>query len=390
MGHRIYWCIFIFQLVFIGTTVARAQTPQPGGSNADLQLKGASPLHAPSEMVGYDRGFYITDNQSLFHLTINGMTKTRFNLQGDESVENAAGTAPVASRTYHASFTVPFARLQLSGHVFSKQLKYNLFYNFPNNKLIYAWVAWQFIPKKLVVKSGLFKRPFGRGYLTSSVKRQFIDAPLGMAGTGSDIGVELANCYTGVRGLEWAIGVFNGTKGADGDFSPNITARLGYNNGISGYAETDFEGGGFRYGVGINGSTEFDHDDNNRTVHYLGGDAAVKVHGLSASGGVYFTANAEKNIGDGFELARIGSHVQAGYLIQNKVEPVLRYGFSHARHVKDDFEQEFTGGLVLHFFPGHRFKWENDITVRHTPPVHRNAQPALTDTLFVSQLQLYF
>ena len=390
MGHKNHVSIFIFVLMYIAATVTYSQVTQAGKPSDTAGTAGAPPMLNASDVVGYNNGFFIKSNKSLFQLTINGMTKTRFNLQGDEFIETTEGGAPTAERTYHSSFSVPFARLMFSGHVFNKQLKYTLFYDFSKNKMIYAFTAWHFIPQKMVLRAGMFKRPFARAFLASSVKRQFIDTPLGLFGNGIDTGIELGNSYCKVKGLEWGIGVFNGSLGTSGDFSPNITARLGYNNGVNGYDETDFDGGDFRYGFGINAATEFDHDNNESTVHYAGADAIIKAHGLSAGGAIYLGGDAGKNMFDTLRMRRVGGHVQAGYLIEKRVEPIMRYGFSHARHVKDDVQHAFTGGITLHFIPGHRLKWENNITVHSTPIVSGEPQDALIDMLFVSQLQLYF
>ncbi|MBN2803905.1 MAG: hypothetical protein JXR91_12505 [Deltaproteobacteria bacterium] len=347
---------------------------------------------APSAKVtaGYKKGFYIHSEDSLFKLNINGMIKTRFDLFSDESiVQNAAGDSS-ADRTLHSSFDVPFARIQLSGNLFSKKLKYNFYYNLPDNKMIYAWIGWDFIPEKFVIKAGMFKRPFGRAFLTSSVKKEFIDAPLGQMGTGRDIGVELSNQFDKVKGLEWAVGVFNGENGTGGYFSPVLAGRIGFNNGIAGYSETDFEGGPFRYGIGLSASTEFDHDNNNTTTHNISADATLKIHGFNTSAGFYLQSNAQEYIGDKMNLANIGGHIQAGYLINNLIEPVARYGFLHSPHVRGDLKQQMTAGLTIHIFPGHHFKWENNVTLQKTPLQNDIPAADLWDMLFTSQLQCYF
>ncbi|MBN2526549.1 MAG: hypothetical protein JXR76_09150 [Deltaproteobacteria bacterium] len=390
MRHTTHLSIIVFVLMFTGSAVAYSQAAENGNDLNSAVSTGAPQIVSSPNLAGYDGGVHVTDKNSRFHLLINGMVKTRFDLSGDEMVQKPEGMASDVTRTFHSSFNVPFARLMFSGHVFSNKLKYTLFYDFSKNKLIYAFWAWHFIPKKLVLKAGRFKRPFARAFLASSVRRQFIDTPLGMLGHGIDVGIELGNCYSNVNGFEWAIGVFNGSPGTSGDLSPNITARLGYNNGIKGYEETDFNGGGFRYGFGISGSTEFDHDNNNATVHYAGADVIVKAHGFSANGAVYLGGSAMDTIFDESRMRHVGGHIQAGIVIGHLVEPIVRYGFTHERHVKDDVQHAFTGGVTLHFIPNHHLKWENNFTIHNTPLPDSAPQNALVDMLFVSQLQLFF
>ena len=165
---------------------------------------------------------------------------------------------------------------------------------------------------------------------------------------------------------------------------------MGYNNGILGYAHSDFEQGGFRYGVGIGASTEFDHNDTKRTQHFFNGDAAVKLHGWSMTAGFYLQAVAKRDLSEEIKLSKIGGHVQAGYLIRQLAEPIARFGFVHTRHVKDDVSQQYAAGIVFHFVPSHHLKWENNVTLHKSPPGVTLTHQTEWDVFFASQLQLYF
>ncbi|MBN2343443.1 MAG: hypothetical protein JXX29_04585 [Deltaproteobacteria bacterium] len=378
--------------------------------------------------AGYDKGFYIKSNDGNFKLVIHGMAKTRWNLLNDSYAVDDNGDIGT-NHTMRSNFSMNYARLYLTGHMFTPKLGFALYYNFPTATTVYAFASYKFIPDKLMIKVGLFKRPISRAYLASSVKRQFIDGPLGDMGGGIDLGIELSNDYTSVKGLEWAVGVFNhggsgvgapvGTNpagavtdnngyqtGIGGDFAPALVGRIGYNNGIKGYSEVDFEGGPLRFGVAFSASTEFDHDDNNVSQHYLSIDGMLKVNGLALSAAGYMQAISE----DGFwdpqansqannGLNDIGAFLQGGYLIKGRFEPMLRIGMRHDYNVDEDLRLAFTQGFGIYFFKNHSLKWENNLTqhIKVQPPgslatgtaVNGDAE-VFADLLFSSQLQFFF
>jgi hypothetical protein len=364
--------------------------------------------------AGYDKGFYIKSNDGNFKLVFHGMVKTRFDFLNDEKMVIGDTGEPGKNHTMHAAFNLPYARLYLTGHMFTPKLSYAIYYDFVKNMPIYMYAQYAFIPGTFQIKVGLFKRPISRPYLTSSVKRQFIDDSIGHLGAGLDVGVEVGNGYETAKGFAWAVGVFNGSRGgagadvngfagndngiAGGDFSPVVVGRVGYNyNGINGYSATDFEGGPLRFSVGLSLATEFDHDNNEVTTHTAGLDAILKIQGLSVSGGLFAQSQAQSFLWDTDDetaqsgLAAIASYIQAGYLIKEMIEPVARYAFQHDFRYDEDLRQQITAGLALHFIKNNAFKWENNIRLSTA------RQPDLTgeidtfkDILFSSQLQFFF
>jgi hypothetical protein len=207
-----------------------------------------------------------------------------------------------------------------------------------------------------------------------------------------DVGVEIDNNYRKVKGLEWAFGIFNGSRSATywRDFSPVFVGRIGYNNTKGGYLPTDFEGGPFRFAIGLSASTELDHDANNKTLHYAELDGIIKVYGLSISAAGYIENIAEKHMADNAKLNRIGSFLQAGYLINKRFEPVVRSGFIHNYQVDNDIKLEVTGGLTIFFF-GQNFKWENNFSLLTERIDESSVDPhAMQDIRFSSQMQFMF
>lgn len=361
--------------------------------------------------VKYDGGFVIQTNDGNYKLKINGIVKTRWNLLNDEYYAVAPNGDTGTNHKVHSSFLLPYARLGLSGNFLTPKLGYMIMYDFATSNLIYAYSKWTFVKDKLELQVGRFKRPFARQYLISTAKQMFIDNPLGQMGQAIDVGLQLSNNFTAAKGLEWAIGVFNGVQPGDhlagrGDFAPAVVGRIGYNNGIKGYSDTDFEGGPLRFGVGLSASTEFDHDDNDVSTHYLEIDGMIKVNGLALSAAAYVQSIA----GDGFwdiddnntdngngtetsGLAAIGTYVQAGYLISNMFEPMARYGLWNGYYEENDLHQAITAGFAIHFFKNHQFKWENNLTldIQHeNDPEDPGEAVAYQDILFASQLQFSF
>ncbi|MBN2801717.1 MAG: hypothetical protein JXR91_01350 [Deltaproteobacteria bacterium] len=343
----------------------------------------------PAGSAGYDGGFFIKSDDGNFKLVINGRAKIRFNYYNDEYPVIGDNGLPGTNHTNHANFSLPYSRLLLHGNVFSPKLGYMFYFDFATPKNVESYVTYDAIPGKLHLQIGLFKRPISRVYITSTAKEHFINQPLGQMGNAEDIGFQVSNNYTKAKGLEWAVAVMNGSLGGApfNDFSPVLVGRIGFNNGIKGYANTDFEGGGLRFGVALSASTEFDHDNDNITQHYVSVDGMIKVHGLTASAAFYLQGVAGDFVWDDNTMGAIGSFIQAGYLINNFLEPVARYGMTHIVDVPDDMQEEITAGLTLHFFDNHRLKWENNISLLTQ---NRGAADTLRDIQFISQLQLAF
>ena len=350
--------------------------------------------------VGYDKGFFLQDEKGLFRLVIGARIQGRLAFERVESHETDDAGEDVAATTNEDSyqFSIPQARLKLSGHVFSERVAYNVQPDFGNKgypALISAYGDFGLVPDVLHLRVGQWERPFSRQQITSSGSFHLVDRAITdkAFGAGRDLGVAFHNNYEKSPKLEWALGVFNGTgdkpwfdggfEGAgsvdadgnvavEGDvsekakptnvpdkFRPAAVARIGFNTGkIKGYSEADLEGGPFRLGMAASVQADFDAADE-RTAATRGElDFIMKVRGFSLDGAVY-VASAQD--GDGFadqRYAAWGLHAQAGYVIAGRVEPVIRYAFVDLDG-DDNNTQEILGGLSIYFFK-HNLKWQTE------------------------------
>jgi hypothetical protein len=359
--------------------------PEPA---ADEEAPAADAL----PVAGYDGGFFIQSTDGQFKLKIGARIKTRYTFSSTETESDRENTN---------SFSVPYVRLYFSGHLFDKKLTYlvNPGFGGGNMKLVLAYADYAFISNILHLTFGQMKRPFSRNYLTSSGKRAFILAPTGEFGNTTDLGLQLSNNFTKVKGLEWALGIFNsasagkptfsgatvvtddeGNQTASGgsfsnavsDFRPALVLRVGYNNGVKGYHPTDFEGGGPRFGIALSAHTDFNANDSNTGEAYLSTDMILKLYGFSLNGGVYLGWAGEPEVDEDTgesspqfvwedpTFDRLGAFVQAQFLIAQRFEPVLRYGIINPDG-DDNNTQEITVGFTIYVF-GQNFKWENNFS----------------------------
>ena len=95
---------------------ARAEeTPQPEATPAEPKI---------SDIVGYEKGFYIQSPDKDYRLVIGGYTQGYFERKFLDSKSDSD------------TFRVRRARLKFAGNVFSKNVQYELEYDFAGNKLL--------------------------------------------------------------------------------------------------------------------------------------------------------------------------------------------------------------------------------------------------------------
>lgn len=223
---------------------------------------------------------------------------------------------------------------------------------------------------------GQGKLPMSRAFLTSGFALQLLERSRqhDLSGAARDIGVMVRS--TPDSGLEWRLGVFNGTGedavtvlGGEGselvgdDLSndpdklhPALVGRLAWHSeGTQGYKSGDLEGGPLRGGLGF--SARFDPLAGEQGGWLAEGqaDGILKLHGASLEvAGLWL---AEEG---GRELR--ATYAQAGYVIAGRVEPVARY---EVLDQSGDFSQEILGGLNV-YLDGRRWKlqmqgqWNDD------------------------------
>lgn len=349
---------------------------------------------------GYKKGFFLSAEDGSSALKINGRVQARFNYEGLEGIDNGADD--------EYQFSIPRARLKMSGHLWSEDLKYAFQTDFGKGgaALKDFYVDFKLMEDWVHLRTGQWKRPFSRQQINSSSALEFVDRALTdkAFGAGRDIGVAIHSNYT-QDGFEYTAGIFNGTgdKGTfngetdvDGNvtgkvsnvpdqFKPVAALRLGYNHGgIKGYSEADLEGGGFRFALGGSALYDLDLDDSGDGSMVAEFDYAVKAEGFSSTGG-YYMSMVENADGE-LEGALTGFHAQAGYVIADKYQPVVRFAMLDPDG-DDNNTQKITAGLNI-YFKGHNLKWQTDagIAMYEAP----EGAVAENDMVIRSQLQLAF
>jgi hypothetical protein len=404
-------------IVALATGAALAQAPaaDPAAPAVEEKKEEAKPL------VGYDKGFFLTDPKGLFKLVIGARMQGRFTFEKIESHKTNDAGEDIAATTKDPEydFRIARARLKLSGHVFSERVAYLFQVDFgkgnPMLKDYYADLG--LVPDVLYLRVGQFKRPFSRQQITSSGNQELVDRAITdkSFGAGRDIGVMLHNNYEKSPKLEWALGMFNGTGETpwlDGDvtstvnddgsvsseispksaytnvptrFKPALVGRIGFNTGkIKGYSEADLEGGPFRLGMGTSVQANFDSDETGGAGTKGEVDFIMKAAGFSLNGAAYLASVQD---GAGFKDQKYGAwglHAQAGYVIKEHVQPVVRYALVDPDG-DDNNTQEIMGGLSIYIFQ-HNLKWQTEAGAL----LRQDPAGGLTDFVLRSQLQLGF
>lgn len=187
------------------------------------------------------------------------------------------------------------------------------------------WEAY----KKIQLRIGKFGMPFARQSMVLGSHTQFYRPNIASAGfllnnTGKDVGIMVHNGRN--EQIEWAVAAV----------SNGLVARVGYNhNGIDGYELTDFNGGPLRFAVGLNGLAQIDYRSPNLDDLRAGMDFLVKVSHFSSNGAFFYKYKKEATAA----THGVGAGVDFGYLMHDRYEPVLRYGFAK--------EGKFSGHEIL-------------------------------------------
>ena len=248
------------------------------------------------------------------------------------------------------------ARAGVTGTVWRDELRYLLVADFGRSdvKLLYANLDYTFVPGAFSLRVGQFKRPFSRSFLSSSSQLSMIDRPLPVStfGDGADIGLMVHNGDR--QPFEYAVGLFGGGETA---IHPVVTARVSFKTGgLKGYTESDLEGGGPRLAVG--GAVFVDLDPDAGLPARGTVDLAFKAHGFALTSAVYLRVDGGAPLDR--RLDAIGHHTQVGYVIADRVEPVVRYTFL----LDDEVDTHDASAGLNVFLHGHRLKLQGNVGVR--------------------------
>lgn len=333
--------------------------------------------NAASQSPGEERGFVLRSADGASSLRLLGLLQPQFTTRWADGAP--AGPALFVNR----------ARLGVVGSVFSKDLQYMLVAEFGGGpRLLFLSVDYAFVRDRLTVRVGQFRRPFSRSFLTFASQLSMIDRPSTVGptvfGDNTDIGVMLHNGTAGR--FEYAVGVFNGAgpNVIPERVHPLVAARVGYNSGgLSGYSESDLEGGAARVGVAAAGIVDFDADRDGDSFASGLVDVMIKARGFSLSSALYVGSRQHGPRWSDQRFSSVGHHTQIGYVIARRFEPVVRYAVLLPRGADD--QHHLAGGLNV-FLRGHRFKWQNFASVRVQPHAGRDA----LDVRLQSQLTLAF
>lgn len=403
---------------------AAVTAPAPEAAEPEVEVVAEEVVEAPQESEvsveaeevfptsGYDKGFFLQSEDGMFKLSIGGLFQGRFTRTSQDP-----GTGAPADYGYN--FSMNRARIHLKGHVYSKDLTYKFQAEFGKGEAYLKdyFVDYRFM-EGLQLRVGQDKRPFSRQQLTSGGNQQFVDRAITdkAFGAGRDIGIMIHNDILEVEGFEYALGLYNGTGekpifsgsgNADlatgdvtvdsGAFSnvphkmePTLVARVGYNDGIKGYSESDLEGGGFRYGVGLSGLADMNLNETGDAKMRMDLDGIVKVQGFSFTGALYLSSaqTGVEYFGDR-RAESAGGHLQGGYVIDGLIEPALRWATVTTQgdtDAEDVTTNAYSAGLNV-FFHGHKMKWSNDFSILIKAPGEGDTA---TGTEFRSQVQLAF
>ena len=277
--------------------------------------EGASAATAAT--AGYDKGFFIRDASGLNELKLGGYIKLKLN----RLIVDGPGD--------RADFSLPNARLVLKGKVLIPGLKFKFQAEFGKGKVSLKdyHLDYTLLKDWLTVRAGQFKVPYGRSFLTSSTKLEFIDRPATSKyfRTSRDVGVA---AYSTHKEIEYMVGLFNGSgEGVVPNFmNPTLAIRAAYNfGGIKTYSQGDLEGGDVRFAVG--GSVVMAMDSYGRDAWELMSelDAELKYEGLAIVAEAFFMRTADTTTGTEVATGHLGANIQASYAINKMWQPLVRY-----------------------------------------------------------------
>lgn len=325
-------------------------------------------------LAGYDNGFVLRSADGANSLRLMGL------LQLQLAHEQVAGS-PSTQTVF-----VNRARVGLVGSLVSRDLRYMLVVEFggANVQLLFATIDYTVLPDWLSVRVGRFKLPFSRTFITMASQLSLIDRPLTVGpsvfGDTVDVGIALHNGTNGP--FEYSVGLFSGAGSHPAShINPLLSVRVGYNHGdLEGYSESDLDGGPLRLGVAAAVLVDFDTDGDHTSYTSGTVDFILKARGFSLSSAFYVGAQQDGQRWPAQHLTAIGHHTQLGYVIANRVEPMVRYAvLTPTRH--GETRHDLAGGLNL-YLQGHGLKLQTFVSARfegglHAPDVRLQSQLSL-------------
>lgn len=369
------------------------------------------------------QGFSLMSDDEKYKLTIGAQLQLQYAFLDADT--NANG--PSASAPDYSKFSLRRAKLLLSGNAFTKDLTYVMNVNFANinggsttngGLLEETYLQYRII-NEAQLRFGQDKVQFGRGFITSSSKLQFVDVSniTNAFVPGYDTGLSLnGDILDGL--IRYTVGVYDGV-GQTTFRSTNdnaFSARVVFNPlGNMKYSESDVEysdkplvsvagsyfkdtlkrtagafetnnsyftkattlgtatpGGWFTLGQAAAGAAQF---GTNEHVYFdmFGADAAFKWKGFSFQG-EYFLALANGEVSHREQIGQ-GFYVQSGYFVIPKtLELAARYAYMDPNRSLDKDHWIETTGAISWYINSHNLKIQTDYT-----DIHREGLIATTN-----------
>ncbi len=403
----------------LAPAVAAAQAPSPPAEAPPAEAPPAPPAKADVTVAAkYDKGFTFATSDDQFALKIVGRLQGRWELFRQ-------GVGDDAEDELTHRFSIARARVTLEGKAFGGT-HYKFQTDFGKG---FVLMRDFYLDQKVggfQLRVGQWKKPYSRQQITSSGSLQLVDRSTTdkFGAAGRDIGVAIHNNYEkSPEGIEWALGVFNGTgdgakikctsdtnvtidvtdptmpvgtattdttcgipTNVPSDIGPVVVARVGYNKGkIKGYSESDLEGGPLRLAAAVSYMGDLAEGEGDAMSHRVAADFILKANGASLTGGAYvFNRKLPNAMGELEGKTDFGFFGQGGYMLKpKKMELAARFSMIPDANVADENQLEVLGGFNW-FAHGHSFKWQTDAGILKTTSVDG------TEVVVRSQVQLIF
>ncbi|MFH1262762.1 MAG: porin [Pseudomonadota bacterium] len=319
----------------------------------------AAPSALPS--VGYDKGFFIETADKNFKLVLRGYLQPYFDNKFPDS------------RAETRTFRIRRARFIWSGYFFSKDVQYEVEYDWAVSKLMEASV--QLVQSDaLKFRFGQYHVPFSLEQAASSSTLQFVDRSIVFPFFGVSDEREPGAGFNGLllnRRFEYNVGAFNG-EGLN-TLNQNKALRYAWRfiwnvAGEHGMEFSDTKNSQKpQVALAVGGMYNDTPDPatipagkttptTTKKVTSLTADASAKYHGLGFHA-AYLSQQVNPQTGPAMDDR--GFLAQAGYfVIPEKLEFGLRLAHIYAESAKD--LGEYTAGVNYFFYNGHQLKLQLD------------------------------
>jgi phosphate-selective porin OprO and OprP len=315
-----------------------------------------------SAIAGYDKGFFIQSSDEKYKLKVTGYIQALFD---GKIIEGAADTDTINTKR---------ARLKFSGHMFSKNVQYEIEYDFAKMAMLESMIQLVHC-EAFKFRAGQFHVPFSFEQASSTATLQFVDRSAAYTYFGVPDQREPGFGFAGEladKKFEYDVGVFTGEpiNGVNQNNEFRYAGRFVFNamgnHGLD-YSDTkDSQDPQVAFGVG----GMFNDTPDPATIvapattpsaeiqkTSLTTDASVKYRGLGLHGAYFYQHNNPDF------LATSNDHgflAQVGYFVLPKTLEVAARTSQIFRGGTTKDRQEYTGGVNYYIYGGHQVKLQMD------------------------------